>query len=176
MVDKAKRFDTQSFRTLFGMGRRINPSLYISVFNFLRTKGGSIMWENGLLRQTIWNWRYLLPAKAALPAKLAFTSQPRQLIPAKTAFISQGSLYQPAKVAFTSQGGHYQPRCCLTAWGGTRINPYLYISISHCLKTNAGSINWQNGCSGKMIWYTKFQNPIWTGERQNQPFSLYLCI
>ena len=104
MVDKAKRFDTQSFRTLFGMGRRINPSLYISVFNFLRTKRGSITWENGLLRQTIWNWRYLLPAKAALPSKVAFTSQPRQLIPAKTAFISQGSLYQPAKVASNSSG------------------------------------------------------------------------
>jgi hypothetical protein len=32
MVVLAKRFDTQSFRTLFGMGgsRRINPSLYNS--------------------------------------------------------------------------------------------------------------------------------------------------
>ena len=144
----AKQFDTESFRTLFGLGRRINPSLYVSVFNFLRTKRGSITWENGRLGQTIWNGRYLLPAKPALPAKVAFTSQPRQLVSAKGAFTSQCSLYQPAKVAFTSQGGHYQPRCCLTAWGGTRINPSLYISISHSLKTNAGSINWQNGCSG----------------------------
>ena len=41
---EVKLFDTESFRTLFGLGwgGRINPSLYNSVSDYLKIKAGSI--------------------------------------------------------------------------------------------------------------------------------------
>ena len=71
MVVEAKPFDTQSFRTLFGLGwgGRINPSLYISVSNSLKIKAGSITGQDGRKGQMIRSAKFKNPILTGVGGK-----------------------------------------------------------------------------------------------------------
>ena len=155
-----------------GVGGRINPSLYNSVFNALKRKAGSINWLNAHLGQTIWYVKFQYPIwKGGGGAE---STQKRK----------GGSI--------TWQNGCFGQRIWLAKfrnpilnWGGgaesslSSINMYLIFSVSYCLKIKAGSITRQNGCSGKWIWYPNFHNPTWTGgwaELTFRSLSLHLIL
>ena len=176
MVDKAKRFDTQSFKTLFEMGEgggRINPSLYISVSNSREIKAGSITWQNGRRCQKNLIHQFSEPYLEWGGGQ----NQPFSLyLCIKFSKRKPGSItWQNGCRGHTIWYAKFQNPICTGGEGG-RFKPSLYISVSNSLKRKPGSRMDVLVVEATQFDTQSFKTLFGMGGGQNQPFSLYLCI
>ena len=169
-----------------GVGGRIKPSLYNSVFNTLKRKAdsinwlnvhlgqtiwyvkfGSITWQNNCLGQTIWHAKFQNPFWTGVGGRINPTLE--KSIPNILKRKAGSITWQNACLVQTIWPAKFQ-----NPGVGGRINPFLYNSVSISLKRKAGSITWQNGRLAKQFDTQSFRTLFGRGGGGglNQQFTL----